>query len=337
MDRLVAMNVFRKEVERGSFRLAADLLGMSNASASKYVAALEKHLGASLLARTTRRVALTDVGRGYYARCVQILDELEEAEAATGQLQGAPRGLLKVRAPVSLGAAHLGRTVCDFLARFPEASLELTLNDRFVDPAEEGVDVALLIASKVRDTSRVARPIARWVRVLCAAPSYLARHGEPAGLQDLKRHNCIVYSRGQAPDEWRFSGPEGERMVRVNGNTRCNNAMVLREMLLEGAGIGLLPRFLVAGDLVDGSLRVPLPAWTPEPRTLFAVFPQQRSPSPRVREFVGCLLRGFATDHEWEVDGLPAPAPTRRARPPRPRSGGARAPRPRSRSASGPR
>ena len=327
------MNVFRKVVERGSFRLAADQLGISNASASKYVAGLEKHLGASLLARTTRRIALTDVGRSYYTRCIQILDELEEAEAATGQLQGAPRGLLKVRSPVSLGAAHLGRTVADFLARFPEASIELTLNDRFVDPAEEGVDVALLIASKVRDTSRVARPIARWVRVLCASPAYLARHGEPASVADLKRHNCIVYSRGQSPDEWRFSGPDGERTVRVHGNTHCNNAMVLREMLLEGAGIGLMPRFLVAGDLVDGSLRVPLPAWTPEPRTLFAVFPQQRSPSPRVREFVGALVRRFSTDNEWEVGGLAAPAPTRRAPPRRLRSGGGRARRPRSRRA----
>ncbi|HEV3011622.1 MAG TPA: LysR family transcriptional regulator, partial [Burkholderiales bacterium] len=277
MDRLTAMIVFRKVVERGSFRLAAEQLSLSNASVSKYVSGLENHLGTPLLSRTTRRVSLTDAGRSYYAKCTRILEDLEEAESSAGQLQTAPRGLLKVRAPISLGAAHFGRTVAAFLARFPEVSVEMTLNDRFVDPAEEGVDVALLIASNVRDSSHVARPIARWARVLCAAPAYLAQHGEPATIADLKRRNCIIYTRGQAPDEWRFRGAAGERMVRVNGSMRCNNAMVLREALLEGIGIGLMPRFLVAGDLVDDRLRTPLPDWEPEPRRLYAVFPQQRS------------------------------------------------------------
>lgn len=300
MDRLLAMTVFRKVADRGSFRVAADQLGLSTASVSKYVAGLEQHIGAQLLSRSTRRISLTDAGRGYYAKCARILDDLEEAEASTGQLQTTPRGLLRVRAPVSLGAAHLGRAVADFLARFPEVSVEMTLNDRFVDPAEEGVDVALLIAPRVRNSSRVARPIARWARVLCASPAYLERHGEPRSLGELKQRNCLVYSRGQSPDEWRFSGAGGERMVRVHGNMRCNNAVVLREALLEGAGIGLLPRFLVAGDLVEGSLKVPLPKWTPEPRQLYAVFPQQRNPTPKVREFVNFLMRSFATDSRWD-------------------------------------
>jgi DNA-binding transcriptional LysR family regulator len=304
MDRLMAMTVFRKVVERGSFRLAAEQLGMSNASASKYVAGLEQHIGAPLLARTTRRVSLTDAGRSYYAKCTRILEELEEAETSTGQLQSAPRGLLKVRAPVSLGAAHLGRTVADFLARFPEVSVELTLNDRFLDPAEEGVDVALLIAAHLRDSSRVARPIARWARVLVAAPAYLAKHGEPAAIGDLKRHNCLIYNRGQSPDEWRFSGAGGERTVRVDGSMRCNNAVVLREALLDGIGIGLMPRFLVADDVAAGALRMPLPAWEPEPRRLYAVFPQQRSLSPKVREFVNYLMRSYASDPQWQMEPI---------------------------------
>jgi DNA-binding transcriptional LysR family regulator len=302
MDRLMAMTVFRKVVERGSFRLAAEQLGMSNGSASKYVAGLEQHIGAPLLARTTRRVNLTDAGRSYYAKCTRILEELEEAETSTGQLQSAPRGLLKVRAPVSLGAAHLGRTVADFLARFPEVSVELTLNDRFLDPAEEGVDVALLIAANLRDSSRVARPIARWARVLVAAPAYLAKHGEPVAISDLKRHNCLIYNRGQSPDEWRFSGAAGERTVRVDGSMRCNNAVVLREALLDGIGIGLMPRFLVADDVAAGALHMPLPAWEPEPRRLYAVFPQQRSLSPKVREFVNYLMRSYASDPQWQME-----------------------------------
>ena len=301
MDRLTAMTVFRKVVERGSFRLAAEQLGLSNASVSKYVSGLEKHIGTPLLSRTTRRVSLTEAGRSYYAQCTRILDDVEAAESATSQLQTAPRGVLKVRVPISLGAAHFGRTVAEFLSRFPELSVEMTLNDRFTDPTEEGFDVALLIASSAPDSSRLAQPIARWARVLCAAPGYLARHGEPAAVADLKRHNCIIYTRGQAPDEWRFAGPGGERTVRVQGSMRCNNAMVLREALLEGIGIALMPRFLVAGDLAEGTLRRPLPDWEPEPRRLYAVFPNPGNPTAKVREFVSFLTRSFATDSQWEI------------------------------------
>lgn len=301
------MSVFRKVVERGSFTVAAENLRMSNASVSKYVAALEARIGTPLLARTTRRISLTEAGRSYYARCVSILDDIEEAESSTGQLQTTPRGLLKVRAPVSLAAAHLGRTVADFMARFPEVTVELTLNDRFVDPTEEGFDVALRITGGVKAVPGAARPIARWARVLCASPAYLAQHGEPKSVPDLKRHNCVIYNRGQTPDEWRFTGASAERMVRVAGSVRSNNAMVLREALLEGAGIGLLPSFLVAADVAEGSLRVPLPGWVPEPRTLYAVYPQQRHPPPKVREFVNFLARSFAADSQWQIGPRPAP------------------------------
>jgi len=295
------MAVFRKVVEQHSFSVAAEALEMSAGSVSKYVAALETHIGTPLLARTTRRISLTEAGRGYYAKCVRILDDIEEAEKSTGQLHPTPRGLLKVRAPISLGSAHLGRTIADFLARFPEVKLELTLNDYFVDPAEEGYDVAIAIAANDREPMRGARPIGRMARALIAAPAYLARHGEPAAVPELKRHNCIVYNRGQLPDEWRFVAAGGDRTVRVAGNCRCNNSLVLREALLEGAGIGLLPTFLVADDIAAGSLRVVLPEWTPESRTVYAVFPQPRHPSSKVREFVDFLANSFAVDSQWRL------------------------------------
>ena len=299
MDRLQCMAVFRKVVERHSFGVAAEELSMSPGSVSKYVAALETHIGTPLLARTTRRIGLTEAGIGYYEKCVRILDDIEEAEKSTGQVQLTPRGLLKVRAPISLGSAHLGRTIADFLTRFPEVKLELTLNDFFVDPAEQGFDVAVAIASNEREPMRGARPIGRMARAMVASPSYLARFGEPAAVPDLKRHNCLVYSRGQAPDEWRLRASGAEATVRVAGNCRCNNSQVLREALLEGAGIGLLPTFLVAHDLAEGSLRAVLPGWTPESRTLYAVYPQPRQPSPKVREFVDFLARSFASDSQW--------------------------------------
>ncbi|PLC03191.1 LysR family transcriptional regulator [Variovorax sp. RO1] len=308
MDRLTAMCVFRKVVERGSFTVAAEQMRMSNASVSKYVAALENHIGTPLLARTTRRINLTDAGRSYYDKCVRILDDVEEAEKSAGQLQTTPRGLLKVRAPVSLGTAHLGRTVADFLAGFPEVTIDMTLNDRFVDPAEEGVDVALFIADHVKDPTGATRAIAKMPRMLVAAPAYLAARGAPETLADLVRHNCLVYTRGQTPDEWRFTEAGSERMVRVGGNCRCNNSLVLREALLAGAGIGLLPAFLVTGHLADGNLHTVLPGVVPEPRTLFAVFPQPRRPSPKVREFVNFVARSFAADSQWQLEAEDATA-----------------------------
>ncbi|OUL98883.1 LysR family transcriptional regulator [Variovorax sp. JS1663] len=301
MDRLTCMAVFRKVVERHSFSDAAEELAMSAGSVSKYVAALETHVGTPLLARTTRRISLTEAGRTYYASCIRILDDIEEAEKTAGQLHPTPRGLLKVRAPVSLGSAHLGRSIADFLARFPEVKLELTLNDYFVDPAEAGFDVSILIAGNDREPMRGARPIGRMARAMVASPAYLARHGEPAAPQELKRHNCMIYNRGQLPDEWHVIAPGGDRTVRVTGNCRCNNSLVLRESLLEGAGIGLLPTFLVADDIAAGSLRTVLPEWTPESRTLYAVFPQPRQPSAKVREFVDFLAHSFAVDSQWRL------------------------------------
>jgi DNA-binding transcriptional LysR family regulator len=295
------MAVFRKVVERHSFSDAAEELAMSAGSVSKYVAALETHVGTPLLARTTRRISLTEAGRTYYASCIRILDDIEEAEKTAGQQHPTPRGLLKVRAPVSLGSAHLGRSIADFLARFPEVKLELTLNDFFVDPAEAGFDVSILIAGNDREPMRGARPIGRMARAMVASPAYLARHGEPAAPQELKRHNCMVYNRGQLPDEWHVTAPGGDRTVRITGNCRCNNSLVLRESLLEGAGIGLLPTFLVADDIAAGSLRTVLPEWTPESRTLYAVFPQPRQPSAKVREFVDFLAHSFAVDSQWRL------------------------------------
>lgn len=303
MDRLVAMKVFRKVVELGSFSAAAGHLGMSNASVSKYLNSLENHLGTQLLMRTTRRMSLTDPGRAYYEKCSRILEEIDDAETSAGQQYTAPRGLLKVRAPLSLGAAHLGRVVSTFLARYPEVTVEMTLNDRFTDPVEEGFDVALRIAADLPDSSLVARPIARMKRVLCAAPGYLQRCGEPSAPADLRHHNCIVYTRGEAPDEWRFEGPGGKRVARVNGNYRCNNSIVLREALLEGSGIGLLPAFIVASDITEARLKPLMTDYVAEPRMLFAVFQHRRHPLPKVRMFVDFLEQSLTADSRLWLGG----------------------------------
>ncbi|MBB2919977.1 LysR family transcriptional regulator [Cupriavidus alkaliphilus] len=293
MDRLTAMNVFCRVVERGSFTVAAERLDMSTASVSKYVSALESHIGTPLLARTTRRIVLTEAGKNYYEKCTRILDEIEDAERSAGVVQTVPRGLLKVRAPVSLGNASLGRTVAEFTARFPEVSVEMTLNDRFVDPAEEGVDVAFYIATTPKGSAEGAHPIAAMPRLLVAAPGYVSHRGLPLDLADLARHSCLVYTRGIAPNEWRFTREGEESAVHVTGAFRCNHSLTLREAVLDGAGICLLPAFLVIDDLAAGRLCTILPDWCPQARTLYAAYPQPRRASPKVREFVSLVSRRF--------------------------------------------
>lgn len=292
MDRLVAMTVFRRVAELKSFTLAAEHLGLSPASVSKYLAGLEAHLGATLLTRTTRRMSLTDVGRSYYERCARILEEIEDAEAWTTRQRGAPRGLLKVRAPVSLAA--LGSVVAAFLASYPEVSVDLTLNDRFTDPVEDGYDVALRIAPELPDSSLIARMIASVPRVLCAAPRYLLRSGTLAAPLDLRSHNCLVYTRGPAPEEWRFTSPRGEHVVHIRGSLRCNNSAAVRDALIAGAGIGLLPAFIVADQIRSGTLEPVLAEFTPQARHLYAIFPNHRQPLPTAREFVHFLAHHFS-------------------------------------------
>ncbi|MBO1012139.1 LysR family transcriptional regulator [Achromobacter sp. SD115] len=289
MNRLVAMSVFCKVVEHGSFTVAATRLDMSTASVSKNVSALEDHIGTPLLARTTRRIVLTDAGKTYYDKCSRILDDVEEAERTAGQVQTTPRGLLKVRAPISFGSANLGRLITAFTTSFPEVTVEMTLNDRYLDPAEEGVDVALYIGATPKHFATGAQAIATLPRMLVAAPSYLERHGRPREIQDLASHQCLVYTRGASPSEWRFTRSGVEQTVHVSGSLRCNNSQTLHDAALSGAGVGLLPAFLVAQDLACGRLTHLLPDWQPAERNLYAVYPQPRRSSPKVREFVELL------------------------------------------------
>ncbi|MBD9475854.1 LysR family transcriptional regulator [Achromobacter sp. ACM01] len=289
MNRLVAMNVFCKVVEHGSFTIAATRLNMSTASVSKNVSALEDHIGTPLLARTTRRIVLTDAGKTYYEKCTRILEDVEEAERTAGQVQTTPRGILKVRAPIAFGAADLGRLITEFTAIFPEVTVEMTLNDKYLDPADEDIDVALYIGATPKHFAAGAQTIATLPRALVAAPTYLKRQGTPKDILDLASHQCLIYKRGANHNEWRFTRDDLKQTVHVSGPLRSNNSLTLRDATLNGAGIGLLPAYLVAQDLADGRLMSLLPDWQPAERNLYAVYPQPRRSSPKVREFINLL------------------------------------------------
>lgn len=292
MDKLALMRTFRRVVERGSFVGAARDLNLSNAAVSKHVTDLERHLGVSLLTRTTRRLSVTEAGRAYHARCVRILDDIEEAESAVSALQEAPRGPLRINAPMSFGLRCLSPVLMRFMERYPDVRLDVMMTDRVVDVVEEGVDVALRIRPGLPDSTLVARRLGAVRRLLCAAPAYLDAHGRPAAPQDLPAHRALLYTQMDRPDVWTLvrSGSDAGRVtVQVEGALRADSSLILRDALLAGAGLALLPAFLVDEDIAAGRLDRVLPDHEGEPRSLYAVTPPGRGVSPRTRAFLDVL------------------------------------------------
>jgi DNA-binding transcriptional LysR family regulator len=303
MDRLGLMRSFRRVAELGSFSAAARDLGLSNAVISKHVALLEGHLGARLINRTTRRQSLTEAGAAYYPRAVRVLEELGEAEDAVGRMQTAPRGTLKVNAPMSFGIQHLAPVLPLFLERYPEVSVELNMNDRFIDLLEEGFDLALRIRSGLPDSRLIAQKIARARRLLAASPGYLARRGPLERPADLAHHDCLIYSLTDSPELWDFDGPEGPVAVAVTGRMQANNGQALRDAALAGLGIVRLPVFTMGQALAEGWLRPVMPRYRVPAHELYAVYPSNRHPAPKLRAFVD-FLAGQFTDEPWEK-GMP--------------------------------
>ncbi|WP_455197957.1 LysR family transcriptional regulator, partial [Kaarinaea lacus] len=201
MDLFTSMRTYIAVVSAGSFTGGAERLGISKALASKYIGQLEDHLGVRLLNRTTRRLNLTEVGQGYFQRCQQLLDELDELEASVLEQQDAPRGKLKVAAPSNFGEKNLARAVAEYLKTQPNMSIELVLADRFVNLVEEGFDLAVRIG-ELADSSLIARRLASMRMVVCAAPEYLKKNNIPADPQELAMHNCLIDTNMRDPDQW---------------------------------------------------------------------------------------------------------------------------------------
>ena len=302
MDRLAALEAFAKVAETQSFSEAARRLRSSKSAVSRHVAALEADLGARLLHRTTRSLTLTEAGRSYYERASRILADLEEADASVSQLQAAPRGRLRVNAPMSFGFLHLAAALGDFLTRYPEIELDVALTDRFVDLVDEGVDVAVRIGN-LSDSSLVARRLAVIRRVVCASPDYLKARGVPQTPDDLKTHDCLINTNMGAGREWRFAHQGGKPWpVEVNGRMSSNNGDMLRVAALRGHGFVDLPTFIVGEDLKAGTLVGVLEPYVAQHLTLNAVYPTARHLSPKVRAFVDFLSQRFGGDKPyWDV------------------------------------
>jgi DNA-binding transcriptional LysR family regulator len=302
MDKLEAMNAFAKVVALGSYAEAARALGVTRSAVSKAVMELEHHLGARLLDRTTRRVGPTEAGLAYYERCLDVLARVEETELQIAKLHQEPKGVLKINAPMSFGALYLGTAVAEFMSRFPQLKIELTLTDRFIDPIEEGVDVTIRIAD-LRDSSLIARRLAPARIALAAAPSYLDQRGSPRAPEDLAHHHCLVYGHTTTLTKWQLSHGDEVISVTINSMLCSNNGDVLRAAALAGHGIVALPTFLIGPDIAAGRLRPVLSEHTPPPLGIFALYAANRYLAVKTRLFIDFLATRFGAVPEWDRHG----------------------------------
>lgn len=299
MDKLDAMHAFTKVVALGSFAEAGRALGLTRSAVSKAVMELEQVLGARLLDRTTRRVNPTEAGRAYYERCVDIIASVEETELHVSRLHDEPKGVLKVNAPMSFGALYLGEAIAAFMASHPDLKVELTLNDRFIDPIEEGVDVTIRIAT-LADSSLIARKLAPARIVLVASPGYLRQSGEPRTPEDLVRHRCLNYGHTTALQRWQLTRDGQPISVAIASAMCSNNGDVLRAACLADQGIARLPTFLVGPDIAAGRLAIVLPDHPPAPLGIHALYVPSRYLAAKVRLLIDFLAKRYGERPEWD-------------------------------------
>jgi len=312
MDRMTSLRVFREVVESGSFVAAAERLGLSAPMASKHVAQLEKSLGARLLHRSSRHLSLTEAGTAWYEQSRRALDLLDAAEAAIGQTREAPRGQLKLSAPVWCATARFARVLADYRERYPEVLLDIHLENRKVDLAADGYDLALR-ATQEPSPALIARPLCRVPFFLAGTPEYLARMGGvPALPAEVARLGAIVPSY-VALDHLALQGPGGRMFpLRLTPVMRSDDTTLTLHAVRAGMGIAFMPGWLLEDDLAQGRLVRLLPDYAPHPVTLFAVYTSRQYMAPKLRTFIDFLGERLAA-----LEPKTAPVPASSSRKPR--------------------
>ncbi len=300
MDRFENMNAFVRVVEAGSISAAADRMDVAKSVVSRRLKELEEHLGVELFHRTTRQMNLTDSGRAFYQQSVRILADILEAEHATSQFHGALKGNLKVAVPLSFGLMHLGPAITAFLQTHPDIEFDLDFNDRQVDLLAEGFDLAIRIAS-LPDSSLIARRLAPIQAVMCASPEYLERMGEPGSPEELINHHCLVYNLISNIDNWNIYDATGQLIkTRIIPYLKASNGEFLRNAAVDGLGIVLLPAFIVYREIERGTLVPLLTEYHYTQLAAYAIYPQTRHLSQRVRAFVDFLAKRFEGLPYWD-------------------------------------
>jgi DNA-binding transcriptional LysR family regulator len=321
MDRFQSLIAFAKVVEAGSFAAAAVRLDRSVSAVSRQVGELEAHLGTRLLNRTTRKLSLTETGRTFHERVVQLLGELEEAENEITAQAMTPHGTLKLTTSISFGTRHLAAAIADFQQRFPRVRFDVELSDHTRDLVDEGFDLAIRIGP-IGSASLVGRPIGVAQMVCCAAPSYLARHPAPRTPADLAAHACLAYAYAAEGNVWRFHDARHRvHEVKLGGSLHANNGGMLAALAVAGAGITFEPDFIVADDVRAGRLVPVLADYAAPTIAINAAYPSRRHLSLKVRAFVDFLVERFAHEPPWQLArDARMPATRRRAGGPTARS-----------------
>jgi DNA-binding transcriptional LysR family regulator len=291
--------IFARVVESGSFAEAARRLSTSRSAVSKAVAKLEVALGARLLNRTTRHLSLTEIGAAVAEHGGRILEEAAEAENFVASLTAEPRGVLRVSASVAFGTLHVAPALAEFLPRHPQLKVDLTITDRWVDLAGEGYDVAIQVTGEPPQ-HLVARKLAPVRRKLCATPAYFRQRGVPLTPTDLVAHNCLDYTRSGEQGRWRFTGPDGDIAVPVNGPLHVDDDEALSQAVLGGLGMGLLPTFIIGKDIQSGKLQAVLSEYIPVERHVYALYLPTRHLPSKVRVFIDFLVAHIGDEPYWD-------------------------------------
>ncbi len=290
-------------VESGQFSAAAERLGLGKSVISRRVSELEEYLGALLIQRTTRRLSLTDAGRTFYPRAIQLLEDLADAEQSVSSAQHALSGRIRLAAPLSFGLMHLAPALNSFMSRHPGVILDMDFNDSQVDLIQEGVDLALRIG-QLEDSTMVALPLAPIRTILCASPGYLARYGTPETPQALTGHQCLCYSNLPEPQKWHFVDRKGvAHTVRVENRMLANNGQIILEAAASGHGICLSPTFIAYRTILEGRLVPVLADYELPTATAYAIYPNRRFIPQRVRVLAEYFRELFGERPYWD-EGL---------------------------------
>ena len=294
MDRLTEMEAFATVVDQGGFTDAARKMGISKSAVSKHVSALEARLGARLLNRTTRRVSPTEIGLAYYDRARRVLNDAGEADALVTSMQSAPSGLLRISVATDFGVNHLSPVLGEFLKEFPNITVNMVLNNRYVELISEGFDMAVRIG-ELEDSTLRARKLTETSLRMIGSPAYFQRHGRPMKIDDLNDHKLLHYSNQANAAVWKLTAPSGEkRQIRTSGSLTVNDGQSLLNACIGGLGIAYLPSFLYADALEKGLVEEAIPDLPEERQGIYAVYPPGRFTQPKVRAFIDFLAHSFA-------------------------------------------
>ncbi len=301
MDRLTEMEAFAMVVDQGGFTDAAKKMGMSKSAISKHVSSLEARLGARLLNRTTRRVSPTEIGLAYYDRARRVLNDAGEADALVSSMQSEPSGILRVSVATDFGVNHLSPILGDFMSEFPDITVNMALNNRYVEMISEGFDMAVRIG-ELEDSTLRARKITETSKRMIASPEYFAKYGRPEKIDDLNDHRLLHYSNQANSAVWKITAPSGEkRHIRTAGSLTVNDGQSLLNACIGGLGIAYLPSFLYADALKSGLVEEAIPDLPVEKQGIYAVYPPGRFTQPKVRAFIDFLVHQLADKgpDEW--------------------------------------